>query len=208
MASSSQNRKGNASHGTARAALQRGPEDGYALARLVDQCGGRIYEFALVVCGSCLDAEEVLQQSFAEAFSAGEASQGNQPPCSPLIRTAAREVLRRLNAHNPGLFTSLPDTGAGVEEELHPQDIVPWQNDWPRLYSRTDLRRILNEALEALDPALRFVVLLRDREKFSTDEISQMLGVSSTVAKSYLLWARLGLRKQLNRFARRDVEMS
>lgn len=134
-------------------------------AQLVDQCGGKVYEFALAISGNHLDAEEILQQSFAEAFSAGELVQEREPPCNSLIRTAAREALRRLNERKSKSFNSLPHPAVAVEE-LASAQIVPWHDNPQRLYPKTQLRRITNEALESLHPALRLVVILRDVRNF------------------------------------------
>jgi RNA polymerase sigma-70 factor (ECF subfamily) len=70
-------------------------------------------------------------------------------------------------------------------------------------YSREELAKILDEAVEGLKPAFRTVFVLRDIEELSTEETAQALGISVPAVKSRLLRARLQLREKLTRFFRR-----
>ena len=57
--------------------------------------------------------------------------------------------------------------------------------------------RLINDALATLDEKHRTVFVLRDIEGFSTEETSQLLGLSISNVKVRLLRARLALREQL-----------
>lgn len=73
------------------------------------------------------------------------------------------------------------------------------------MYAQQELREILAEALERLEPAFRIVVVLRDVENLSTSETAALLNLSVSAVKSWLMRARLELRERLNKCIKRPV---
>lgn len=61
----------------------------------------------------------------------------------------------------------------------------------------TDLKRILNQALDLLDEKDRALVLLRDYEGYNYEEIAQITGLSASQVKVYLFRARKVLKEYL-----------
>ena len=78
-----------------------------------------------------------------------------------------------------------------------------WDENPEQQYSREELAKILDDAVESLKPDFRTVFVLRDIEELSTEETAQALGISVPAVKSRLLRARLQLREKLTRFFRR-----
>ena len=60
-----------------------------------------------------------------------------------------------------------------------------------------ELRQVLNEALEQLPSTWKSLVLLKDYEGYSYEEIGQITGLNSSQVKVYLHRARLQLRDYL-----------
>ena len=60
-----------------------------------------------------------------------------------------------------------------------------------------ELRQVLNEALEQLPATWKSLVLLKDYEGYSYEEIGQITGLNSSQVKVYLHRARLQLRNYL-----------
>lgn len=60
-----------------------------------------------------------------------------------------------------------------------------------------DAKRILNEALAKLSEQQRSLVLLKDYEGYSYDEIGQITGLNESQVKVYLHRARLQLREYI-----------
>jgi RNA polymerase sigma factor (sigma-70 family) len=60
-----------------------------------------------------------------------------------------------------------------------------------------ELRQVLNEALEQLPATWKSLVLLKDYEGYSYEEIGQITGLNSSQVKVYLHRARLQLRDYL-----------
>ena len=59
------------------------------------------------------------------------------------------------------------------------------------------LNEVLNEAIERLPAVQRSVVLLRDYEGYSYDEIAQITDLSESQVKVYIYRARLALKKYI-----------
>lgn len=62
-------------------------------------------------------------------------------------------------------------------------------------YTKQDTKKILNEALARLNEQQRSLVLLKDYEGYSYEEIGQITGLNESQVKVYLHRARLQLRE-------------
>jgi RNA polymerase sigma-70 factor (ECF subfamily) len=61
----------------------------------------------------------------------------------------------------------------------------------------SDLQEILHKALEQLPESQRSVIMLRDYEGYSYDEISKITGLSESQVKVYIYRGRLFLKKYI-----------
>ena len=66
----------------------------------------------------------------------------------------------------------------------------------------SDLQEILHKALEKLPESQRAVIMLRDYEGYSYDEISEITGLSESQVKVYIYRGRLFLKKYIGNPAR------
>lgn len=64
-------------------------------------------------------------------------------------------------------------------------------------YQQHDAKRILNEALAQLNEKQRSLVMLKDYEGYSYEEIGQITGLNESQVKVYLHRARLQLREYI-----------
>ncbi len=60
-----------------------------------------------------------------------------------------------------------------------------------------DLKRVLQEALEKLNEIQRSVILLRDYEGYSYQEIGEITGLNESQVKVYIFRARVALKNYL-----------
>jgi RNA polymerase sigma-70 factor (ECF subfamily) len=63
--------------------------------------------------------------------------------------------------------------------------------------SQQQLRAVFRELAAQLAPQQRAVFVLREMEELSTEEVAEILGVSSSTVRNHLLQARRSLRRQL-----------
>jgi len=178
------------------AAAKRG--DATAFSELVERHERKIFRLAQNITRNREDAEDVLQDSFVQAFTHLDAFQGEARFSTWLTRIAINQALMKLRKRRTNLFSL--DQSIETEDGSLPREIVDWGPTPEQRYSQVELRRILAEAMGRLSPSLRIVFQLRDIEEFSTEETAQLLGISISAVKARALRARLGLREELNRF--------
>jgi len=63
---------------------------------------------------------------------------------------------------------------------------------------RSELKQVIEEAVYSLPPKYKLVFNLRDMEGFSTEETSEILGISIQSVKTRLHRARLYLREKIS----------
>ncbi len=177
-------------------ALRRG--DRQEFARLVDHYSPLIYRLALKMLGDEQDAEDVLQNTFLQAFRHLNEFEGRSTLSTWLYRIAANEALMLLRKRRPetALTDSLPE-----EEPLEePTQFIDWCCLPEEELLSAEGRARLEAAIRLLPETLRVVFLLRDIEGLSIQETSQALGLSETAVKTRLLRARLRLREMLSAY--------
>ncbi len=175
-----------------------------AFTTLVNQYDRNIYRLALNITGNQADAEDVLQETFLKAYTRLRLFQGHSRFYTWLVRIAINEALMELRRRRAGRSIPLDQPIETGEDEL-PREIEGWDENPEELYAQQELREILAEALERLEPAFRSVFVLRDVEDLSTAETAALLNLSVSAVKSRLMRARLELRERLNKYFKRPV---
>jgi RNA polymerase sigma-70 factor (ECF subfamily) len=130
------------------------------------------------------DAEDALQEAFVRAWRSAGTYRGGAS-ARGWILTVARNAVRRSQrrrAGEPASFETVESLGlsAGWGEE---QDVLEG-------LARRDL---LRRALGSLPDEDREILVLRELEGFSGDEVADVLGITSAAMKSRLHRARLRL---------------
>ena len=173
-------------------ALQQ--RDAAAFHDLVEAYSSRIYNLALKMLGNPDLAEDILQETFVNAYRAIDRFEGRSHISTWLYRIAHNAVLMRLRQEK-----GIPDLRS-LEDELDVDTLptpTPWDESPERRLLQSELLDKMNEALTALSDALREVFVLRDIDGLSTAETAEVLSISETAVKSRLHRARLVLRQEL-----------
>lgn len=172
--------------------------DAAAFTQLVERYERRVYRLARHITQHDEDAEDVLQEVFLKAYTRLDTFEGNSKFYTWLVRIAVNESLMKLRKRRTGKEVSLDEPVETGEEEVV-REIAVWDGTPEQKFSQTELRKILDEAIDSLDPIYRTVFMLRDVEDLSTEETAQALDLSIPAVKSRLLRARLQLREKLTR---------
>lgn len=161
--------------------------DAEAFAFLVETYETSVYRLALRMCGNSHDAEEVAQEAFVAAWKGLPSFRGESKFSSwlyQLTTNAAIDFLRREKRHR-----------AAVPIEDEPEPATP---DTPQQAVEADeVRRALQQALDALTPEHRQIFLLRQMRQLSYEEIGRLLGLEAGTVKSRLSRAKKQLRENL-----------
>ena len=173
--------------------------DRQEFARLVEAYSPVVYRLALKMLGDPQDAEDVLQNTFLQAFRHMAGFEGRSSLSTWLYRIAANEALMLLRKRRPE--TSFSDQGPedeGAAEQ--PTRFTDWCCLPEDEMLSGEARRHLDQAVGRLPENLRVVFLLRDIEGLSIQETGQALNLSETAVKTRLLRARLRLREDLSTY--------
>ena len=172
-------------------AAQRGSED--AFEELVRQYEKRVYHLALRMCGNQEDAWEISQEAFLSAWRGLRFFRGESAFSTWIYRlasNAAIDYLRRQGRQRALEGASLDDEATFSE----PQDPSPTPH---QAAEQGELREHLQAGLLALSAEHRQVLLLRELQGLSYEEIGRELDLDLGTVKSRIARAREKLRKIL-----------
>jgi len=179
--------------------------DSEAFAELVRKYERKIYRLAKHITQNDEDAEDVLQEAFLKAYEHLPGFQGQSKFYTWIVRIAVNEALMKLRKRRGDKIVSL-DEPVETGEETVKREVAVWEDNPEQRYSREEMQRILDEAVQSLKPDFRTVFVLRDIEEMSTEETAEALRISVPAVKSRLLRARLALREKLTRQFKRKGE--
>lgn len=178
--------------------------NGEAFVTLMRQYDRRIYRLALSFLGNPADAEDVLQDVTLKAFAHMGGFRGESRFYSWVARITTNECLMKLRRDRTRQQVSMDEPEEGEEGNALPREIEDWRETPEKAYLTSELQAIMTEGMEKLDAKSRTVFLLRDVEKFSTDETAEMLNMTVAAVKTRLFRARLKMREHMNAYFKKE----
>jgi len=181
--------------------------DAAALETLMERYGSRVYRLAYGITRNGADAEEVVQDVFVNLFRKIDNFEGRAALGTWIYRVTLNAAMikhrgKRFEVEVP-LEVQLPRFLADGHREDYPgltgED---WSGTPEEELLSQEARALLNRAIGELPDHYRGVLLLRDVEGLSNEEVAAALGESLASVKSRLHRARMVLREQLTRYLR------
>jgi RNA polymerase sigma-70 factor (ECF subfamily) len=168
--------------------------DETAIRVLVRRHNQRLFRAARSITGNDSDAEDVVQAAYIKAFTHLDAFRGEAQLSTWLTRIAINEALARMRRRRPTVGLDQVDLDAGRDSA----NVIAFPTladiDPETEMSRSEVRAILERAVDALPTAFRTVFVLRDVEGLSTEETAQQLSIRPETVKTRLHRARRLLR--------------
>lgn len=161
-----------------------------AFEELVTMYQHRVFGVALRMLGNRAEAEEMAQETFLRAHRSLGEFRGEARLGTWLYAIASRLCLNRL--------ASGPRRHERSDEAALLQ--APGEADAVGALEQGELEAALHQAIAALPEDRRIVVVLRDLEGLSYEEIGEVLGVPLNTVRSRLHRARLDLKSKLERW--------
>jgi RNA polymerase sigma-70 factor (ECF subfamily) len=172
---------------------------------LMGEYAARAYRLAYGITRNQSDAEEIVQDVFLTICRKGESFEGRSALGSWIYRITVNTALNKRRGKRHKVETSLEAQLPRFKDDGHREGdrayvLADWsQNPEADLLSG-ETRAILNRAIDGLPDHYRAVLIMRDVEELSNEEIAQMVGESIASVKSRLHRARMALREQLTRY--------
>lgn len=171
--------------------------DPAACAQCVREHSDGLYRVARRMMRDPHEAEDVLQETFLNAFKGIAQFDGRSSLKTWLYRICYNTALMRLRGNKPPRVSVEDTLDAAEQGGLLPQALHDWCCLPEREFETNDTRAQLENALRALPENSRIVFVLRELEGLSTIETANALGVSEQAVKVRLHRARLALRERL-----------
>lgn len=170
---------------------------------MVNRYDSKILRLAKHITQNQEDAEDVLQEAFLKAFTHLDRFEGGSRFYTWLVRIAVNESLMKLRKRRSGKMVSLDEPVETGDDQSLVREIAVWDDTPESRYTQTEMKTILDQAIDSLEPIYRTVFVLRDVEELSTEETAEALDLTIPAVKSRLLRARLQLREKLTKSFRR-----
>jgi RNA polymerase sigma-70 factor (ECF subfamily) len=167
--------------------------------RLVEDNYQRIYGVIYRLVGDPHEAEDLTQDTFVNAYRARDGFRGDSQVYTWLYRIAVNLTKNRLEqlARRPASLSAA--AGAEGEDDDPPAD--PEDPHRPeRQAENAELGAVVAAAVLSLRPDFREVVVLREYEQLSYEQIAGLLGCSVQTVKTRLFRARNLLRRRLSKY--------
>jgi RNA polymerase sigma-70 factor (ECF subfamily) len=177
--------------------LQNGDRKAYA--DLLDVQAPKIYRLALRMLGNPQEAEDVLQETFLNAFRSIDSFEGRADIGTWLYRIATNQALMRLRKNVPPTI-SIEEPYPAEGQETYPLQLEDWCCLPEEEFASEEAMQEIESAIHSLSPALRAAFVLRDLHELSTRETADVLGISESAVKTRLLRARLNLRDEISTY--------
>jgi RNA polymerase sigma-70 factor (ECF subfamily) len=167
-----------------------------AFEELVRRHSQLIYRALAGILGNPADAQDAMQDTFLSAFKHIRAFQGRSKFSTWLVSIARNSALQRLRRDKT--LESLDEDEYNEERDFRPRQVRAWQDNPEQFYSKSEMRQLVERGILALPANYRAVVMLRDIQQLSTDEVALQLGLSVPTVKTRLFRGRLMLREWLS----------
>ncbi len=158
--------------------------------RLVQIHQNRLYNAIVHFVGDRVDAEDIVQEAFVQAYLKLSSFQGNSAFYTWLYRIAFNTAVSRSRRRRVAASVDLTREQTGDE----PEDGGEAPDE--RLI-RDERVRQLHEALGRLSDEHRSILVLRELEGFDYEAIAEVLEISIGTVRSRLHRARMQLREKL-----------
>jgi RNA polymerase sigma-70 factor, ECF subfamily len=174
--------------------------DAEAFEQLASQYYRKVYNIAYRVIGNPEDASDVAQEAFERAYLSLPEFRGDSSFQTWLLRITHNACLDELRRRKRRKVTSLDEPMSVEDGEMDRQLAVADEADGPeQTLERLEVQRVVQESISALDEEYRVVVVMRDIQGYSYNEIAETLGINLGTVKSRLNRARHALKEMFGR---------
>jgi RNA polymerase sigma-70 factor (ECF subfamily) len=177
--------------------------DGRAFDEIVQLYGDKVFSLVYRMLGNRHEAEDVAQEVFITVFKTVDGFRGEAKFSTWLLRIAANQSKNRIK-----YLSRRPTDGGEVEDALQtragtPAPVMQAQIEGPDvLMEAAELESLMQRSIAALDEEHRLLVILRDVEELSYQEIGEITGLPEGTIKSRLHRARMAIKEELDKHTR------
>jgi RNA polymerase sigma-70 factor (ECF subfamily) len=166
--------------------------------------GKQIYNSIYQRIGNHEEAEDLTQETFLSAHKARDQFRGDAKVTTWLYRIAENHCKNRFKQRSrqremegPSLDAGTIGDAADFEETAATREIADWSASPAPLLEQKELQAQINRAVDSLQPAYKDILLLRDVDGLSYNEIAEVTGLTLEAVKTRLNRARTMVRQKV-----------
>lgn len=174
--------------------------DERAFRELIDDHRDRVFNITYRMLGNRAEAEDVAQEVFITVFKTIESFREESKFSTWLYRVTVNHCKNRIKylaRRHDRDRDELDETSQATNGAVTGAPVRAAQPD--KALASAQMEKLLQQAIADLDDDQRAVVILRDVEDLSIEEICEITGLPDGTVKSRLHRARLVLRKKMQR---------
>lgn len=175
--------------------------DPSAFDEIVRRYGDKVFSLIYRMLGNRQEAEDVAQEVFITVFKTVDTFRGEAKFSTWLLRIAANQSKNRIK-----YLARRPTDGGELEDAVQPG--APGRTPGPvahaqieppdKMLEAAETERLMQAAIAELDEEHRLLVILRDVEEMSYQEIGEITGLPEGTIKSRLHRARMAIKEYLD----------
>ena len=173
--------------------------DSAAVRLIIQQHNQRLYRIARSIVRDDTEAEDVLQEAYARAFTNLGSFRGEARLGTWLARIVMNEALGRLRRRRPTVELESVAAARSLEAQIIPFPHANPQLDPETSMAQREIRALLERAIDALPEGFRTVFVARAIEGMSIEETAELLDILPETVKTRLHRARRMLRDELEK---------
>ena len=174
--------------------------DERAFEEIVSLYQNRIYNLVWRMLGNREEAEDIAQEVFVTVFKSVDNFRGEAKFSTWLYRIAANHCKNRLKYLGRRNYRTTSELSELTEHELasaNPRASTPHIDGPDQVLEGLQAERLVQEGMRLLDEEHRMLIVLRDMEDLSYQEISSITNLAEGTIKSRLHRARMALKEHL-----------
>ncbi len=168
--------------------------DHQALETLLERHQAQVYRFGMKMCRDPEDAQDVLQDTLLSVARGVRDFRGASSISTWLYAIARSFCIKKRRRSK---FAPDEERSLDVEMTAEGRQLADPAQSPDEALAGKEVERALEQAIHALEPMYREVLLLRDVEGLTAAEVAEVIGVSVQAVKSRLHRARLSVRAQV-----------
>ncbi len=174
--------------------------NGEAFDLLVEKYYKKIYNLAYRFVGDREEANDLAQEIFTAAYKNLKKFRGDAKFSTWLFQIASNRGKNKFKyLKRRGHFANRPQTEEEEERDPLKSGIPDYSTNPETLLAGKQIQRLVQKAIDDLDPEHKEIVVLRDIEGFSYEEIARILNLPEGTTKSRLHRARMVVKEKLKK---------
>lgn len=173
---------------------------------LYERYGKTVFNLIFQWIGDHEEAADLTQETFVSAFKARDQFRGDARLYTWLYRIAHNHCKNRFKQRDRVRAVEGPSLDAGADGDddaaQASRDVADWSFSPSRLLEQKELRALIEKAIDGLASEYKVVLVLREMEDLSYNEIVEVTGLTLEAVKTRLNRARNMVRQRVEPYLR------